>query len=193
MIKNILQVILYILFLISGCLIGEFWNSPIHIDDQISIEINPIDIITMIVTIFLALYLAEVVEKRKQDDRVEKDLLINRIENIEHELSQSSKILNSKLILYDTLVANNKNVFIALQFVKDFIQSSSYSDVLIHVRKLSELFIDFHKNSTKIDGVEAKVEKNILNFSTNKSKELKKQITHINKCLFDLIIEVNKK
>lgn len=82
----------YILLLVVGIIVGVFiqltYAFPICFNPQIGL----IDVLELFVTIFLGIYIARIIEKQIQDKRVEKDILLKRIEQIEFLIEEFEKI-----------------------------------------------------------------------------------------------------
>ncbi len=61
-----------------------------------STEIELMDVITLAVTVFIAWYVAQILQKRGQDERFEKELIIARIDDVDNALIKLSAICFSK-------------------------------------------------------------------------------------------------
>lgn len=67
---------------------------------ELSKEISIIDALTLIVTVGLGLYIAKVLESEVQNDRIEKDLYLSKISEIEEHLSTLEHLIEGDNISY---------------------------------------------------------------------------------------------
>lgn len=95
--KNIIN---FILFVVGGIIIGIFLQLTFTFPISFNPQIGLIDILELIVTIFLGIYIARIIEKRLQDKRIEKDILLKNIEQIEYLIQEFEKIEVGEPISY---------------------------------------------------------------------------------------------
>lgn len=79
--NNILSIVYLLLAVISGVVIGKIIDFPFFELDK---HLNIVEISSIITTILAAFLITNVLEKNKQDSRIEKDLLIKRLGDIDH-------------------------------------------------------------------------------------------------------------
>ncbi|MBK6263605.1 hypothetical protein JKA74_01055 [Marivirga sp. S37H4] len=79
-----------------SCLLIKKWT-VLSVNNQVNIEINPLEILTLGITVMLAIYVTRTLSKKNDLEKNEKDLLINYLS--EFKLLCNSKI--SKLLLND--------------------------------------------------------------------------------------------
>lgn len=87
--KNITKYILWIVIFCVGICIGKLLNWGYF---TLSKEVSIIDAITLFVTVGCAIFIAKVLEKEVQDDRIEKDLFLNQANQLETFLGEIEKI-----------------------------------------------------------------------------------------------------
>lgn len=79
--NRLLRVFVYVVVLIIGIVIGiairHYHNIPL------SDEINLVDLATLVATVFLAVYVPEVLDRKLQNTRDKKELLENRINELQ--------------------------------------------------------------------------------------------------------------
>lgn len=97
--KVIVNIVIYIIIFSVGCCIGKLFNWGYFILDK---EISIIDALSLFLTIGCAIYVSKVLEKDIQDDRIEKELFILQVANIESPLHEMGEKLNS--ITYNEVV-----------------------------------------------------------------------------------------
>jgi len=79
-----------------SCLLIKKWT-VLNVNNQVNIEINPLEILSLGITVLLAIYVTRTLSKKNDLEKNEKDLLINYLS--EFKLLCNSKI--SKLLLND--------------------------------------------------------------------------------------------
>lgn len=85
-------------------LLGIAIGIPFTIEGfSFSWKIELFDVISLIVTIFLAIYVATALERRVQDDRIEKELHIEQINQIERILNEIENLLRNENVPYDNI------------------------------------------------------------------------------------------
>ena len=95
--KNITKYILWIVIFCVGICIGKLLNWGYF---TLSKEVSIIDAITLFVTVGCAIFIAKVLEKEVQDDRIEKDLFLNQANQLETFLGEIEKNIESPDCLY---------------------------------------------------------------------------------------------
>ena len=86
------KIINIILFTFAGIIIGIFLQLTFSFPISFNPQIGLLDILELFVTIFLGIYIARIIEKRLQDKRIEKDILLKNIEQIEYLIQEFEKI-----------------------------------------------------------------------------------------------------
>lgn len=161
-------------------------------------KIELFDIISLIATIILAVYVASSLETRVQDDRIEKELHISQIGQIEALLEEIEKILRADNIIYNdvnyriSLIRKKKNsIFEAINSFdvnKDFKlkqyteKISSSIDIL--KRLLTETSVDKSAEVIMKDG--------ILNYSAERLTQINNEIDTLENDLFRFKIIINR-
>ena len=94
-------------FYIYSCIIlllGIAIGIPFNIDGfSFNLKIELFDIISLIASIFLAIYVVSALERRVQDDRIEKELHIEQINQIEHILNELENLLLCENVTYNNI------------------------------------------------------------------------------------------
>lgn len=101
--KYFLYISLIIIGLIVGLFIRHYYNIPI------AETINLVDVGTLVVTVFLAVYIPEVLDRKLQIKRDKKDLIEKRIEELQALYRRMNLIVQSEQVLKakDFLVIKN--------------------------------------------------------------------------------------
>ena len=88
------------LFLCIGVTIGKLFNWGYF---EISRELSVFDALNLFVTIALGLYIAWILERKKQIERVEKDIIVSKIGEIEKEIHGIITMLDEDKIKYSQI------------------------------------------------------------------------------------------
>lgn len=164
-------------------------------------DISIIDALSLFVTIGLAIYISKILEKEVQESRVEKDLFINKLCEIEIVLgniedyveskdSSFSKV-NSKVHLCRIL----KNSF--FESLKDILSKSNKTifaelenKVSININNLKRLLTEtpIDKNNSSV----VSLKNGIVNYSDDRVLDIKVEINSIKDSLFKTKVKINK-
>lgn len=92
--KNVINITIAVFVgIIVGFLLGSRWLQPLFsIDSTISF----LDIISILATIGMGIYIVTTLEKEAQDHRVEKDLYISKVQEIEALLSEVEMCIDDR-------------------------------------------------------------------------------------------------
>ena len=82
-----------ILILLIGWLIGSRWRICQFVLD---LQINIVDAVSLLVTVAMGLYIARILEKEVQDNRIEKDMYLSKISVIENLLETIETMFQNK-------------------------------------------------------------------------------------------------
>lgn len=182
-----------------SCLIIRKWTS-FRINNQVNIEINPFEILSIVITIFLAIYVTRTLSKMNDLEKNEKDLLINyliefkslcnlKVNNIlskdnfdNPETKSDLKILRKKISSIIELAKENG-------FIEDY--SPLAIDLNNKVRDIWELLTDCPEkpNITASKMVKDGVERIRL----EQVSKVESALIDIEKLIFKLTITINNK
>jgi len=196
---NLKDIILCIVFLAIGTIIGGFLvvYHPIPFSKEVTVNIDPTNIISMLVTIILAVYVVGAISKNSEIERVEKDLLIKDLGEYKNkvQLEVSQMISSSDLLIFTvnekmkTIIQKTESFFIIL---KDANFANDYeSQNLISV--LKDFKILFTDTSTEISGsVPVKIARNKITLSDVRKQELYQNLNKFDQEIHRLISRINK-
>ena len=172
---------------------------PYSIEDVvISWKIELFDLISLIVTILLAIYVAISLERRVQDDRVEKELHIEQINQIEQIINELESILRSDDIQYQDIISRiskirikKNNIVNAIKdclpelsaIIKDRTDSITRSIDSLK-RLLTETSVDNNTDVVMVNG--------ILTYSSNRISDISNSIYALENELYRLKIIINR-
>lgn len=143
--KIIINTLIYFIIFCVGCCVGELIDWGYFI---LSKEISIIDALSLFLSLGCAIYIAKVLEKDIQDDRIEKDMFIVQVVNIETTLIELS---------------NKLNVSTYIEII------SLYSKSNIKRHKLFKKIDSFKKSEFKVDDIKKSLD--------SKFKQLKPLLT----------------
>ena len=199
--KNVINITIAVFVgIIVGFLLGSRWLQPLFsIDSTISF----LDIISILATIGMGIYIVTTLEKEAQDHRVEKDLYISKVQEIEALLSEVEMCIDDRE--NDIYYSNITNVEFRLKRKKDkvfkCIISLARDEALEKIkeieRTLTSDFKDLRVLLTQTSAAEdaerdVNVTKNIVQYSPSRVVELQTLISKIQESLLDVNIIINK-
>lgn len=196
--RNLLKNKLFYIWSIIILLIGIAIGLPFSIHGiAICWKIELFDLISLFVTILLAIYVATSLERRVQDDRIEKELHIEQIGQIEDLLSEIEAILRTESIQYRNIISRvskirikKNSIFNALQeslpkqdSLKD--KTNSITQTIDTLRRLlTETSVDSSDDVVMKDGV--------LTYSTTRISDINNTICTLENELYRLKIILNR-
>ena len=156
------------------------------LSETINVEINPLDVLGMGLTFFVAVYVTRKLTKDNEREKAEKELLIDYFKDFRDELKEViDKVLEENM--FDTTYAKSKmkilrktllsNIELSLKY--SFIKESSSSS-----KNLTEYLTDLWELTTDRPE-QGKME--II------KQEVMKKLIKIDEEIFEIILEINKK
>lgn len=197
--KNITKYILWIVIFCVGICIGKLLNWGYF---TLSKEVSIIDAITLFVTVGCAIFIAKVLEKEVQDDRIEKDLFLSQASQLEFFLGEIEKNIESPDCLYSNIVnfyssANKtRNKFFKridahnIRLSKSQTLNEIKKELENYFKSLKPLLTDTPVIQTDLPDIV--VESGKIKYSESRLTEIRNELTNIYDCLFAIKIIVNR-
>lgn len=108
---------------------------------QIENKIDLLDILSLTVTLFLAIIISLVIEKNKSDNRVLKDILIKRVGEIEIMIIEVQHLISSRKVEANVINNRIKKIRMSLTTLKKLFQDKSLFKIDESRRKQIEILI----------------------------------------------------
>ncbi len=197
--RNLLKNKCFYLWSVSLLLGGVAIGLPFSIEGfSFSSKIELFDLISLIVTVILAIYVATSLERRVQDDRIEKELHIEQINKIEQSLREIEDILRGENIQYNDVISRiskirikKNNIFSALQECLPRHNSSikeKVNSITQTIDSLKRLLTD-----TSVDsGPDVVMKDGILTYSLTRVSDINNAICGLENDLYRLKIILNR-
>ena len=195
--KKIINIIGYLVILSIGMTIGKLLNWGYF---ELSKEVNIVDALTLFVTIGVAIYIAKILEKEVQDVRIEKELYIAKITEIESILKDFEILVEEKDSSYNKI--NNRINSCRMK------KGSIFNTIKENLKQVkTKDFDNFEKGIT--DGINSlkrlltetpavaeenpaiSVKKDIVTYSSNRIIEINTEINSISDNLFKIKVRIN--
>lgn len=193
--KNIIKPILYsILGIIIGFLIAKI---PSLSKVSVSPEIPLFDIISLVVTVLLAIYVAKILEKDVQNSQVGKQMYIAKIEQNENILSSINEYLGQETIMLSK-ISNLLHRYRSIQStihtaLKDKSKKGKFSSdcesIENEAKELNKLL-----TMTPIDSSDQSnitIRDGVITYSNNRITEITTCLLRIDNLLFNLKHRIN--
>jgi hypothetical protein len=195
--RRIVNAIIFITIFAIGITLGKLCNWGYF---ELSKEISIIEALTLFVTIGLAIYIAKIIEKEVQDIRMEKELYVAKLSEIETILTSFEELVEERNVSYTKI--NNRihscrikinNLFANL---KSNFKKLKSEDVSLVDEKVNERIKILNRLLTETPAVpietpELSVKDGLANYSSQRIAEICSEITAINDLLFNLKIRIN--
>lgn len=197
--KLILSVIVGILIGICLDLIIKKYSN-LHIENDVSFEINPLEIFSILINIFLAIYITKNLAKQNDLEKTEKELLINYLKEFQTEfISKIDKLIESAD--FETPITNscfktlrtkiNSILTIAVEsnLIEDTDETSS--KIKQKISDIWELFTDTPRNANPRTNQATKDGIAILRLE--KISKIEASSVEFDKLIFQLAMKINRR
>lgn len=195
MLKNVIKPLL---FTIVGIILG-FVLAKVSLlgDIKISPEIPAFDIVTLVVTVLLAIYVAQILERDVQNNQVSKAMYIAKIEQNENTLSSLNDYLGQDTILFSKI----SNILHRYRTTQNTIHTAlkekdkkgkfddECSNIESEAKELNKLL-----TMTPIDNSDQSnitIRDGVITYSNNRITEISTCLLRIDNLLFDLKHKIN--
>lgn len=197
---NILKIAFCICLIIVGVLIGKFIDFP---DFQISKNIDLVNISSIVVTVLLAILITVFFDKRRSDNRVEKDLILRRVDNVYEITNELQKESISGQIPYTEAASSIKRISTSMQSIYRTVEKCQFSiknDIKTAIKKsiseLRDILTDTPKmTEDQIENTDLPIEvkDGIIKFNRQRVNQIEAKFDILKDCLLELEIRINKK
>lgn len=195
-----------ILSVIVGILIGVCLNlfikkySTLHIESNISFEINPLEIFSILINIFLAIYITRNLSKQNDLEKTEKELLINYLKEFQIEFSNKiDKLIESTD--FETPITNScfktlrTRIYSILKLAEENNLTTNADETSAKIKqKISdiwELFTDTPRNASQRTNQATK--DGIAVLRLEKISKIEATSIEFDELIFQLIIKINRR
>ncbi|MFN0729407.1 hypothetical protein [Polaribacter gochangensis] len=200
LLNNILKTVFCLLLIIIGILIGKFYNFPYF---EISKSIDLTNLFSISVTVGLAIIITVYFDKRKNDNRVEKDLILKRVDNIYEITNKLQKESVSGTIPYTEAASSIKRINTSLMSIYKTVEKCQFSikddikkNLKTAISDLRDKLTDTPKISEELiqnSELPIEVKDGIIHFNKQRINQIESKFDVIKDCLFELEIRINKK
>ena len=197
--RTIIEIIVGVLLFMGGFLIKSWIEVGIKFDG----EVNILDAITLIVTIILGIYIAKILEKEVQDKRIEKDMYLAKIGEIENFIQEIEKLINNlhcSSINYKQIVnmehrcrRKRNSIF---QYIIGKANGKMRKQLSEYDNKLKADFKDLRQMLTQTSACDEApkdviVENDVVQYSLNRTSEILSTIESIENELLEVRVIIN--
>ena len=198
------NLILYVIIFLSGflvCLILLFFvKKYFFYDDLVSIQFDPVNVLSIIVNILLVFYVASVLNRKNEEERTEKDVLIKYLKKFQNNLGNDINIfLNSKKLKFSDVVSGLKTFRQEFNSVGSLIKKYKYDyivsdvDVCMDIDSCIRDINDSFTNTIKSNNNKLTIDNNQISIGTKSRQDIEKANLKIKERIFDLIVLINRK
>ena len=198
--KIVVSILLALLLIIVGWTLGQVLEniSPFTLDWSISLP----DVLAIVVELFLACYIARLIEKGIQDQRVEKDFFINELSDTQQTLSELERSCSgtTNLSLYVTVyevekARKNLQRIWGIMSVRNKVfhkkNNNDFEKLVILVKMLNSQLTDSNFFTSDQGYEPVKITKGHIYLNRTVQPEIGKTFGKIKDSLFDWKIRIN--
>jgi len=198
--NKLIQFGIYVTLIVFGYAISRFVNLP-HFEVSKTIDIS--NVITLIVTAWLAILISTVFEKQNNDNRIEKNLIITRVDNVFDMAASLQLESNSGTIHLTEASSSIKRInssLISIYKIVDKCQFSITDDIKERIKNNISDLRSFLTNTPVITDEELtskdlpiKIKDSIVHYNKDRISQLEVKFDELKDLLLELQIEINKK
>lgn len=168
--------------------------------NEIAVQFDPINILSLITTIFLAIYVTRELNSKNEQDRVEKDLLIENLKSFDKKASDEVRcLIRDGKVQFTEVTAKLKtlrmgfNSLARLAEKYSFIKKDTTAKVLDDkIRDIKDLLTDT-PNDDQLNGGEIIVSAGELTLGSKRREDVEIALNELGSKIFELIVEINRK
>ncbi len=197
---NIVKIVFCFCLILLGIWIGKVTDFP-HF--EISKSIDLINVLSILVTVLLAILITVYFDKRKSDNRIEKDLILRRVDNIYEITNELQREAISGEIPYTEAASSIKRINTSMQSIYKTVDKCEFSikdDIKTSIRNAISDLRDILTDTPKM--TEAQIEKSdlpievkngIIKFNRQRISQIEVKFDSLKDKLLELEIRINKK
>jgi 5-methylthioribose kinase len=175
-------------------------NSLLYIDPSVSFEINPFEIISLVINIFLAYYITNTLAKEHDSRKSEKELLINYF--LEYKVDFANKVIElSEQDNFESVLSNARfkilririHSIIGLAKESNLIEVSEplLNEITENISEIWELFTETPNSANNKSSLAVKAD--IGRIRLEKLSKIELSNIKLEKLIFQLILKINNK
>ncbi|MCQ2213048.1 MAG: hypothetical protein MJZ36_05370 [Bacteroidaceae bacterium] len=195
------EIVLGIIILAIGWIIGNKWQV---LECTLELTFNIVDVITLIVTIIMGIYIAWILEKEVQDKRIEKDMYLAKIgviEGILEELDNTFQNSNGQQIDYKKVVSFEHRIRTRKKSIFKYILENSHGKIHAELNKNDEQLKVYLKelrnlltqtNASESEPKDIEITDNIADYSAERTSLILTMLNNIDNKLLEIKVLINK-
>ena len=199
--RTIIEIILSIVILVIGWIIGNKWQI---MECKLDLSFNIVDLVTLIVTIAMGIYIAWILEKEVQDRRIEKDMYLSKIDSIDGILEDIENLFqsnNGSRIDYKKIVSIEHRVKLKKKGIFEHLLKNSHGKIKDSLKKydnqLKRDFKDLRNYLTQTSAgasvpQDITIDNNIASYSSERTSNILTLLNSIGIKLLEVKVLVNK-
>lgn len=178
---NNIKIICYITI---GSILGVFFSNYEYF--KLVEELNLGDILGLIITSLVGLYIADTIQKNHTSHTKEKEFIIDEIKQIREHLAFLKKGSDSGSFPFNETISTLKDLNTKLLYIKQLFEMSP----LCKKMDLKKIHAEFRTVRNLISGISPN--SGLITIEPRIKSNIERRLNAINKLVFTLILEVNK-
>lgn len=172
----------------------------LKINNDVGFEVNPLEIFSLLINVFLAIYITKNLSKQNESEKSQKDIFVRQLEDYKNEFSEKINFLLEK-DQFETITTNHNFKILRSKIASLVSLSEDYNfipqneDITNKINQkvtdIWELFTDTPKkaNPNSAKGVKEDIERICL----ERRSKIEFSVIEFNKLMFQLIMKINNK
>lgn len=184
-----------------GLLLSPIMFGRYLVKNEITIQIDPTNIISILINVLLVVYVTRILTPKNEEERVEKDLLIKRLEKFENrlDLNISKMFAEDKLELVFVTrelksLRQDFNSTVNLLKVNEFVDTEDLVCLGIDslIRDIKDLFTDTPRDGEGVS-TDIKIDQGKIIIGSHRRSSIEKTNSDLKAKIFDLVVMINRK
>lgn len=198
------SLIFYVIIFLGGAISSSIFllakRKYFFNNDSVSIQIDPVNAISIIINILLVVFVANILTKRSEEERAEKDILIDYLKNFQNDLELSlNKFFQLDELEFSDVVSKLKTIRKNFNSIACLLKryKYNYTDGGVNICSCIDICIrdinDNFTNTIKSDNDHIKIDRNKISIDAESRQEIDRLIGKVKEKIFSLIVLINRK
>lgn len=190
--------LLIISIFVLGIFIGVYIDFPFF---KVKRKIDILQGVSILVTFWVAYYISNIVERANSKERVDKNLIIERVEKLNRDLEDFRLKVQSQKIKHTDTISFTKRFYLSVRKIADSIEAlnskydpETHEEIVKDLKKLRNLlnYTDYEQRGEDNEEKNLRVQDGFIIYSENRVNRVISKLEDISNDLLKLQISVNR-
>lgn len=199
--NKLINIVLSIIIFFCGFIISKYFQVP---ELTLNKQIDGINVLSILISIVIALVFYRYFDKIKEDRVREKELILNRVEEIYQIVNEDSLVFNNSKLEYSQAASSLKRIGMQIKNIENILnicnislEEDFYKKIIEIIRRLKDLQTDTpykvldSEDLKKVD-LPLEVKEGIITYSKSRINEINKEYDNLKNAILDYQLKINR-